>query len=118
MPAPTFWTDVESLVASSAVVIDRAQGSRHPRHPEHVYPLDYGYISGTVSGDGQGIDVWLGSSGRRHVTATITTIDLLKRDLETKLLLGCSPDEISRIETFFAQLGIRCVVQVRQLPSI
>jgi len=40
----TFWTDVDSLVASSTVVIDRARGSGHPRSPEHIYPLDYGYL--------------------------------------------------------------------------
>ncbi len=43
-----------------------------------------------MSGDGQGIDVWLGSSGARGVTGVLSTIDLLKRDIEIKLLLGCS----------------------------
>ena len=110
---PTFWTDVDSLVASSRVVIDRPLGSGHPRSPEHIYPLDYGYLDGTVSGDGQGIDVWLGSSGDRRVTAVLSTIDLGKRDIEIKLLLGCSPAEIAEIQAFFVRLGIRSVLQVR-----
>ena len=109
----TFWSDVDSLVASSAVVIDRARGSGHPRSPEHIYPLDYGYLDGTVSGDGQGIDVWLGASGERRVTAVLSTIDLLKRDIEIKLLLGCSPAEMDEIQAFFIRLGMRFVLQVR-----
>jgi inorganic pyrophosphatase len=109
----TFWTDVDSLVASSTVVIDRARGSGHPRSPEHIYPLDYGYLDGTMSGDGQGIDVWLGASGDRRVTAVLATIDLLKLDIEIKLLLGCSPAEIADIQAFFVQLGMRFVLQIR-----
>jgi inorganic pyrophosphatase len=79
-----------------------------------VYPLAYGYLQGTMSGDGQGIDVWLGSSGERGVTGVISTIDLRKRDLEVKLLLGCSRADIAEIEAFFTRLGLRFMVQVRQ----
>jgi inorganic pyrophosphatase len=109
----TFWTDVDSLVASSTIVVDRPRGSRHPRQAEHVYPLDYGYLQGTMSGDGQGIDVWLGSSGDRGVTGVLSTIDLLKRDIEVKVLLGCSPAEIEEIQAFFIRLEMRFVLQVR-----
>ncbi len=41
------------------VVIDRPVGSRHPRHPDIMYPVNYGYVPGTVSGDGMPIDVYL-----------------------------------------------------------
>jgi inorganic pyrophosphatase len=78
-----------------------------------VYPLDYGYLEGTMSGDGQGIDVWLGASGDRGVTGVLSTIDLPKRDIEVKVLLGCSPAEIDAIQAFFVSLGMRFVLQVR-----
>lgn len=67
---------------------------RHPRHPEMVYPLDYGYLQGTTTGDGSLIDVWLGSRGDTAVMAIACTVDLLKRDAELKLLLGCTEDEM------------------------
>ena len=66
-----------------------------------------------MSGDGQGVDVWLGSSGDRGVTGVLSTIDLPKRDLEVKLLLGCSPSEMDEIQAFFLRLGMRFVLQVR-----
>lgn len=41
------------------VRVDRPLGSRRPRHPDLVYPLNSGFVSGTVSGDGAGVDVSL-----------------------------------------------------------
>jgi inorganic pyrophosphatase len=75
------------------VVIDRRRDSRHPRYPDQVYPLDYGYLEGTVAADRGGIDVWRGSLLEMSVTGLIVTIDLHNRDAEIKLLLGCTPDE-------------------------
>lgn len=83
----------------SAVVIDRPRGSLHPRFPEIVYPFDYGYLKGTTAVDGGGVDVWLGSVGR-DVTGVVATIDLLKRDVELKLLLGCDSAESTQIHAF------------------
>ncbi len=40
------------------VEIDRQLGSRHPKH-NFMYMLNYGYIPGTVSGDGEELDAYL-----------------------------------------------------------
>jgi inorganic pyrophosphatase len=40
------------------VIIDRPLGSRHPRHPDLVYPLNYGFLPGTTSGDGMPVDAY------------------------------------------------------------
>ena len=88
-----FWTYLDRLIAESRIVIDRPKGTCHPRYPELAYPLDYGYLDGTTSGDGGGIDVWLGASGDRNLSAVILTVDAFKRDSEIKLLLGCSEEE-------------------------
>ncbi|WP_407539707.1 inorganic pyrophosphatase [Deinococcus radiomollis] len=97
---PAFWGVLDELVASSKVVIDRLKGSAHPRFPENIYPLDYGYLEGSTSGDGQGIDVWLGSGDPNQLTAVLCTADLKKRDAELKVLLGCTPGEMQSILTF------------------
>src|SRR5262245_3255702 len=98
--SPEFWQLVDHLVAESEVVIDRPQGSAHPRYPELIYPLDYGYLAGTTGGDGHGIDLWLGSEGVRVIKGLLCTVDLFKRDMEIKLLLGCTEADIKVIETF------------------
>ncbi len=88
-----FWQAIDELVTICNIVIDRPKGSAHPRFPEYTYPLDYGYLEGTSSIDGQGIDVWMGSAKNKTVDAIICTVDLMKKDSEIKLLIGCSPEE-------------------------
>lgn len=39
--------------------IDRSPGSAHPKHPELIYPVNYGYIPGVKGGDGEELDVYL-----------------------------------------------------------
>lgn len=88
-----FWEHTDRLVASSKVVIDRPRGTAHPRYPDAIYPLDYGYLEDTRASDGGGVDVWRGSLLTARVTGAIVTVDLLKRDCEIKLLLGCTVQE-------------------------
>lgn len=40
------------------VKIDRPMGSKHPKHG-FIYPVNYGYIPNTVSGDGEEIDCYV-----------------------------------------------------------
>ena len=35
-----FWRAMERLIADSEIVIERAKGTRHPEHPQIIYPLD------------------------------------------------------------------------------
>ena len=96
----SFWDYLEKLVGFSPLKIDRPKGSTHPRYPEMVYPLDYGYLEGTISADGAGLDVWVGASGNRDICGVILTVDLLKQDMEIKILLGCTAEEIQTILDF------------------
>ena len=95
-----FWQAIDSLASSSKIVIDRPKGSRHPKYPDCIYPVDYGYIENTTSMDGSGIDVWRGSLPSNTVDSIICTIDLMKKDSEIKLLIGCTEEEIKIIYDF------------------
>ncbi|MDZ8067008.1 MAG: hypothetical protein RMY64_15525 [Nostoc sp. DedQUE08] len=88
-----FWFKLDRLVAARNLKIDRPKGTSHPRYPSFVYPLDYGYLQDTRSGDGNDIDVWIGSLSNQTVTAVICSVDLEKRDTEIKILLGCTSEE-------------------------
>jgi inorganic pyrophosphatase len=92
-----FWSRLGALVAEASVVVDRPKGSAHPSVPELIYPLDYGYLTGLRSGDGDGVDVWMGSLKRRVITGVLCTVDAGKRDIEVKILLGCTRAEQRRI---------------------
>ena len=88
-----FWAALDQLIASSRLVIDRPKGSAHPRYPDMLYPIDYGYLADTTAMDGGGIDVWAGSDPARGLDAVMVTVDLVKRDAEIKLLIGCTEKE-------------------------
>ena len=89
----SFWLALDKLVSESKIIIDRPKGSRHPKYPDCIYPLDYGYLEGTSSMDGGGIDIWRGSGDEIIVDVVICTVDLLKKDSEIKILIGCNEEE-------------------------
>jgi inorganic pyrophosphatase len=88
-----FWSKLDQLVSTHKLVIDRPRDSAHPRFATHLYPLDYGHLHGTGAGDGDGIDVWVGSLGHQGITGVICTVDLCQGDAELKILRGCTPAE-------------------------
>ena len=91
-----FWKALDELVNSSEIVIDRPRGSAHPRFPNFIYKVDYGYLKNTASIDDAGIDVWVGS-GDKKIDAIMCIVDLMKRDSEIKILIGCTEEETLEI---------------------
>ena len=87
-----FWKALDELVSSSESVIDRPRGSAHPKFPNFIYKVDYGYLKDTTSMDGAGIDVWVGS-GDKKIDAIMCIVDLMKKDSEIKILIGCTEEE-------------------------
>src|SRR5919109_2768153 len=109
-PDTAFWQSMNQLLITNAVALDRPKGTSHPRHPELVYPRDYGYLENTASSDGGGIDVWLGTlstvrgkDNTKSLTGILCTFDTLKRDAEIKLLIGCTKEDIEIIQNFHSQ---------------
>ena len=99
------------LLKENSLVIDRPRGSTHPRYPQIIYPLNYGYLENTRSSDGDGIDVWVGSLNilmdeeeRKTLTGILCTFDRLKRDAEIKLLIECSAEDIQIIRDFHKEM--------------
>lgn len=95
-----FGNYLKRLVDSSQIIIDRPKGSTHPRFPGKVYPVDYGYLQGTTSNDSSEVDIWVGSGNKRLIVGVLCTVDLLKRDTELKILVGCTDSEIHKILDF------------------
>ncbi len=93
----SFWTKLDRLIAAHEIIIDRPKGTAHPRFPDLVYPLDYGYLKGTSGGDGNEIDIWRGSIKCDKLVAVVCTVDTQKKDTEVKLLIGCTDKEIALV---------------------
>lgn len=87
-----FWNALDELVGNAEIIIDRPKGTAHPKYPEFIYRVDYGYLKNTSSMDGEGIDVWVGTGGKK-IDAIMCIVDLMKKDSEIKILLGCTEEE-------------------------
>ncbi len=77
--------------------IDRPLGSSHPRYPNIIYPVNYGYVEDVNAEDGEKQDVYLlgidipvsGFTGR--VVAVYRRID----DVEDKWIVSYDGEELS-----------------------
>ncbi|MDO4616995.1 MAG: inorganic pyrophosphatase [Lachnospiraceae bacterium] len=71
-------------------IVDRPAGSVHPRHPDIVYPINYGYVEGVLAGDGAEQDVYV--LGTKDVLKTFegTVIAVYHRfhDVEDKWIVS------------------------------
>ena len=41
------------------VIVDRPLGSCHPEHPDLIYPVNYGFVKGTLAADGEEQDAYI-----------------------------------------------------------
>ena len=104
-----FWQKIDSLVLSTHVVISQEQGTHHPKYLNMVYPVNYGYLADTDE-----IKVFKGSLKKSSIDAVMIVGDILKRDLEVKLLLGCTPEEELEILRFINQTDYQKGILVRR----
>ena len=95
-----FWDYLGELVDTSQIIIDRPKRSTHHCYRGSLYPVDYGYLQGIAAMDAAKVDIWVGSLGGRKVVGALCTVDLLKRDIELKILFDCTNQEISSIFDF------------------
>lgn len=72
------------------VVVDRPLGRPHPRHPEFIYPVNYGELPGTLSGDGHPIDAYLlgWNEPLTETTGMVVAVIVRADDLEDKLVVA------------------------------
>ncbi len=89
-----FWYFLDKLVKKHKIIIDRPKGTAHPRYPNFIYPLDYGYLKNTTAVDNSGIDIFVGSSRKKQVRGILASVDLNKNDTEIKILYACTKNEM------------------------
>jgi inorganic pyrophosphatase len=115
------YTPAESYLGKEVnVKIDRPLGSRHPKHNQMIYTVNYGFIPGTLSPDGEELDAYVLGVNQPLETFCGTCIGVIRRsnDSDDKLLvvpadLTLSFREIKQMvsfqEKFFKSTLIRLV---------
>jgi inorganic pyrophosphatase len=97
----SFWGHLDRLVSECRIIVDNPRGTHDGGSDTIVFPVDYGYLEGTSSMDGEGIDVFVGSDPRDIIDAIVCTVDLVKMDSEIKVLIGCTEEEKQAILRFY-----------------
>lgn len=72
------------------MIVDRPLGTRHPAGHAIWYPVNYGYVPDTLSGDGEPVDAYLLGVFEPVATATgiVIGVILRKNDREDKLVVA------------------------------
>lgn len=86
-----YWNRLKLLLGETVTVkVDRPLGSAHPKYPEMVYPLNYGYIESMRAPDGDCQDAYiLGvSEAVGAYEGTVIAIIERKDDVEGKLVVA------------------------------
>lgn len=80
--------------------IDRPPGTAHPRYPEMIYPLNYGYVDGIMSGDGTRQDVYVFGTDKPTETFSGEVIAVYHRlnDCEDKWIVSINGIKPSKEE--------------------
>ena len=78
--------------------IDRPLGLRHPRHPEMIYPINYGYVDGVFAGDGAEQDVYVFGTDKPLRTYEGIVVGVIHRlnDCEDKWIVSLDGTPIDR----------------------
>ena len=78
--------------------VDRPLGRPHPRHPEMIYPINYGYVDGVFAGDGAEQDVYIFGTDQPLRTYTGKVVGVLHRlnDCEDKWIVSLDGKPVDR----------------------
>lgn len=71
------------------VTIDRPLGTCHPKHPDLVYPVNYGYVEGILAPDGDWQDAYILGISQPVASFTGEVIAVIHRrdDVEDKWIV-------------------------------
>ncbi len=82
------------LGKTATITIDRPIGTAHPKHPDILYPINYGYIAGEFAPDNEELDVYILGVNKplERFCGQIIAIVHRNNDVEDKLV--AAPDGV------------------------
>lgn len=88
---------IDYLNKEVIVIVDRPLASKHSEH-EIYYPVNYGYVPNTISGDGEEIDAYIIGEFQplEEFEGIVIAIIHRKNDVEDKLVVSKSSNKYSK----------------------
>lgn len=80
------------------ITVDRPMGSFHPEHPDLYYPVNYGYIPGTLAPDGEEEDAYILGVDQPVSTFTGRIIAVIHRQDDTEDKWVVAPEGVTLSE--------------------
>lgn len=105
----------EYLNKEVKVIVDRPLATKHPKHG-FIYMLNYGYVPGTISGDGEEIDAYLLGEFESVTSSKGKVIAIIHRtnDNDDKLVVSVNgknySDDAIRALTEFQERYFKSVI--------
>lgn len=115
-----FWMKADTLFLSGKLNLTKKKGDVHDTFKNLIYPTDYGHLTDTISGSEEGISVYAGSGDRNQISGLIIAADILMKELDVKMLIGCTDEEIHTVLRFLNQTEFQKTVLIRrgtEIPS-
>lgn len=114
-------TDINDNCGLVRVIIDRPLGSYHPEHKDLYYPVNYGYIEGTLAADGEEEDAYVLGVDEpvSEFTGRVIAIIDRKDDVERKLIvapdgMSFSQEDIRRLTYFQEQYFVSEIIMLNE----
>ena len=105
------------------VKMDRMLGTRHPKHG-FMYPVNYGYIPGTISGDGEELDAYVVGEFEPVETFSGKVIAIIhrKNDDDDKLIVApieknYSDDYVEMVVANYIKLIQKKIFELEELNN-
>ncbi len=81
-------------------VVDRPMGSTRPNHPDMIYSINYGYVSGVFASDGEEYDAYILGCDVPHESYEGKVIAVYHRfnDVENKWIVSLDEREYTKFD--------------------
>ena len=109
--------DMPKIGDTVAIKMDRPIGTVHPKHPDLIYPVNYGYVPGLIAPDGEEQDAYVLGVDQPLEEFTGQLIAVIHRfdDVEEKWVLAPEGmdftkeqvEEMTRFQEQYYQIEIR-----------
>ena len=94
--------------------IDRPTGSAHPDYPDLIYPINYGFVPGTLADDGESIEAYLVGDDQSLPSARGRVIAVLRRDDDVAAKLVVALNEVRSGSATYTAEAIRAAVEFQE----